>query len=99
MILGRVRGNVVSTMKSDKLHGYTLLVVVPIDIDTFEERGAPVVSVDTVGAGEGEVVMLVSGSSARQTEATTNRPVDNAVIAVIDSVDLGGKRLYEKSGM
>jgi ethanolamine utilization protein EutN/carbon dioxide concentrating mechanism protein CcmL len=99
MILGRVRGNVVSTMKSEKLSGYTLLLVVPIDIDTFEERGAPVVSVDTVGAGEGEVVMLVAGSSARQTEATMNRPVDNAVVAVIDSVDIGGRRVYEKSDM
>jgi ethanolamine utilization protein EutN/carbon dioxide concentrating mechanism protein CcmL len=76
-----------------------LLIVAPIDIDTFEERGAPVVSVDTVGAGEGEIVLIVSGSSARQTAETEGRPVDNVVVAVVDSVDLGGRRVYEKFGL
>ena len=96
MILARVRGNVVSTTKSEKLHGYKLLVVVPIDIDTFEEKGSPIVSIDTVGAGEGEVVMIVAGSSSRQTALTENRPVDSAIVAVIDSVNLNGKRIFEK---
>jgi ethanolamine utilization protein EutN/carbon dioxide concentrating mechanism protein CcmL len=96
MVLGRVKGTVVSTTKSEKLSGYKLLVVTPIDIDTFEEKGAPVVSVDTVGAGEGEVVLLVAGSSSRQTALTENRPVDNAIVAVVDSVNLKGKRIYEK---
>lgn len=96
MILAKVRGNVVSTTKSEKLNGYKLLIVVPIDIDTFQEKGAPLVSIDTVGAGEGEVVMVVGGSSSRQTSATENRPVDSAIVAVIDSVNLGGKRVYEK---
>ena len=96
MILARVRGNVVSTTKSERLHGYKLLIVVPIDIDTFEEKGSPIVSIDTVGAGEEEVVMLVAGSSSRQTELTENRPVDNAIVAVIDSVNLNGKRIFEK---
>lgn len=96
MILGRVRGNVVSSTKSEKLSGYKLLVVVPIDIDTFEEKGAPVISIDTVGAGEGEVVMVVSGSSSRQTAATENRPIDSTIVAIIDSVDLKGKRVFEK---
>jgi ethanolamine utilization protein EutN/carbon dioxide concentrating mechanism protein CcmL len=97
MILGKVRGTVVSTVKSGRLSGFKLLIVVPIDIDTFEERGAPVVSVDTVGAGAGEVVMLVAGSSSRQTDETEGRPVDNAIVAIIDSVDLDGRRVYEKS--
>lgn len=96
MILGRVKGNVVSTVKSEQLMGYKLLVVVPINIDTFEEQGAPVISVDTVGAGEGEVVMVVGGSSSRQTKATQNKPVDSAIVAIIDSVDLNGKRIFDK---
>ena len=50
MILARVRGNVVSTNKSDKLMGLKLLIVVPIDIESFEEKGAPLVAIDTVGA-------------------------------------------------
>ncbi|MDR3336957.1 MAG: EutN/CcmL family microcompartment protein [Treponema sp.] len=98
MVLGRVRGTVVSTTKSEKLNGYKLLIVTPIDIDTFEEKGAPVVSVDTVGAGEGEVVLIVGGSSSRQTAFTENRPVDSAIVAVVDSVNLKGKRIYEKFG-
>lgn len=96
MILGRVKGNVVSTSKSEKLSGYKLLIVAPINIDTFEEQGAPVVSVDTVGAGEGEVVMVVGGSSSRQTAATRDRPVDSTIVAIVDSVNLDGRRIYDK---
>jgi len=96
MILARVKGNVVSTTKSEKLSGYKLLIVVPVDIDTFEEKGSPIVSIDTVGAGEGEIVMVVGGSSSRQTAQTENRPVDSAIVAVIDSVNLNGKNIYEK---
>ncbi len=96
MILGRVRGNVVSTVKSEQLMGYKLLIVVPINIDTFEEQGSPIVSIDTVGAGEGEVVMVVGGSSSRQTAMTQNRPVDSAIVAIIDSVDLKGNRVFDK---
>ncbi|MDR3050334.1 MAG: EutN/CcmL family microcompartment protein [Oscillospiraceae bacterium] len=96
MILARVKGNVVSTTKSEKLSGYKLLIVTPVDADTFEEHGSPLVSVDTVGAGEGEVVLVVGGSSSRQTAVTENRPVDSAIVAVVDSVDIGSKRVYEK---
>ena len=95
MILGRVVGNVVSTTKSEKLFGFKLLIVSPIHLETFEEQGAPVVSVDTVGAGEGEVVMVVSGSSSRQTAATEG-PVDSTIVAIVDSVDLRGNRMYSK---
>jgi microcompartment protein CcmK/EutM len=96
MILARVRGNVVSTTKSDRLNGLKLLLVVPISIDTFEEPGAPLVAIDTVGAGEGEVVMCVSGSSSRQTTLTENRPADLSIIGIIDSVELNGDMVFEK---
>ena len=96
MILARVKGNVVSTNKSEKLVGLKLLIVVPIDIDVFEEKGAPLVAIDTVGAGEGEVVMCVSGSSSRQTAVTDGKPSDLAITAIIDSVELNGKNGIQK---
>ena len=60
MQIARVKGSVVSTHKTEKLKGLKLLVVAPIDLATFEEKGQPVVAIDTVGAGMGEVVMPVS---------------------------------------
>ena len=96
MQIARVHGNVVSTNKSERLHGLKLLVAVNIDLDTFEEKGAPFVTVDTIGAGEGEVVMCVNGSSARQTPMTDAKPVDNSIVAIIDSIELRGKRIFEK---
>ena len=96
MQLARVKGTEVSTNKAEKLMGMKLLVVKPIDIETWEEKGGIVVAVDAVGAGEGEVVMIVSGSSARQTVMTERKPVDHCIVAIIDSVDLNGSRVFEK---
>lgn len=98
MQLGRVCGQIVSTKKSENLSGFKILVVQPISLETFEEKGAPFVSLDTIGAGEGEVVMVVSGSSARQTKLTDAKPVDNSIVAIIDSVDIGGERVFDKAG-
>ena len=64
---------------------------------TFEEKGAPFVSIDSVGAGDGELVMCVSGSSSRQTALTDARPVDNCIVAIIDSVDILGERCFDKA--
>ena len=97
MLVGRVKGNVVSTNKSEKLHGLKLLLIVPIVLDTMQEKGSPVVAIDAVGAGEGEVVMCCSGSSSRQTSFTENKPSDLAIVAIIDSIDLMGERIFEKS--
>lgn len=96
MQIARVKGNVVSTNKAEKMIGMKLLVVKPIDLDTMEEKGALVVAVDAVGAGENEVVMLVGGSSSRQTANTDNKPVDMAIVAIIDHIDIQGKRVFEK---
>ena len=96
MQICRVVGTVVSTNKTEKLSGMKLLLVRPIDLDTFEEKGSLLVSIDTVGAGEGEVVMTVGGSSSRQTQETDGRPVDNAIVAIVDHIDMGNKRLFEK---
>ncbi len=96
MQIARVKGNVVSTNKTEKLHGLKLLIVVPIDLGTFEEKGQPVVAIDTVGAGEGEVVMLCSGSSSRQTAVTENKPSDMAIVGIIDSIEMNGKPVFRK---
>ena len=98
MQIARVKGTVVSTNKSDKLMGLKLLVVKPIDLSTMEEKGSLLVAIDAVGAGEGEVVMCCSGSSSRQTAFTDGKPSDLAIIAIIDSIDLRGERVFEKYG-
>lgn len=96
MQIARVKGTVVSTNKAEKLMGLKLLVVKPIDLETMEEKGSPIVAVDAVGAGEGEVVMLVGGSSSRQTSATENKPVDQSIVAIIDHIDIDNKRVFQK---
>ena len=57
---------------------------------------APFITVDTVGAGEGEIVMWAGGSSSRQTDLTTNKPVDSSIIGIVDFVDILGERKYRK---
>ena len=96
MQIARVKGTVASTNKAEKLMGLKLLVVKPIDLETMEEKGSPIVAVDAVGAGEGEVVMLVGGSSSRQTSATENKPVDQSIVAIIDHIDIDNKRVFQK---
>ena len=97
MRLSRVIGDVVSTTKNEKLEGFKLLLVQPVDPLTLKACGDPVVAVDTVGAGEGEVVIFVAGSSARMTSMTHERPVDSAIIGIIDYVDVGGERTFAKA--
>ncbi len=97
MQLAKVVGNLVSTKKSDKLRSMKMLVLLPIDMETFEVTGEPFVSIDSIGAGEGEVVMCVGGSSSRLTDLTEGTPVDNTIVAIIDSVSLKGKRVFDKS--
>ena len=97
MQLARVIGSIVSTRKSERLEGLKLLVAVPIDMDTMQEKGAPFVTVDSVGAGEGEIVMWAGGSSSRQTDLTTGKPVDSTIIGIVDFVDIQGLRKYDKS--
>ena len=96
MQIGIVKGTVVSTSKAEKLHGLKLLLVKPISIEDQTEKGDVIVAVDAVGAGEGEVVLLVAGSSSRQTTKTENKPVDLCIVAIIDHIDLNGKRIFEK---
>ena len=95
MILARVKGTVVASRKEPKADGWKLLYVQPLDADG-REVGLPLVATDVVGAGETEVVLVASGSSARQTKITDSRPCDAVVMAIVDSWDLKGKVQYRK---
>jgi carbon dioxide concentrating mechanism protein CcmL len=95
MVLGKVVGTVVSTRKEDELSGLKFLLVKACDADG-KPTGSTVVAVDAVGAGVGEVVLYASGSSARQTKVTKDRPVDATIMAIVDQVDIDGARRYVK---
>ena len=95
MILGRVVGTVVATRKEQTVEGLKLLLVRPCDVDGAP-TGAPVVCADAVNAGVGEVVLYAAGSSARQTQVTTNRPIDHTIMAVVDIVEMDGATRYVK---
>ena len=95
MLMGRVVGTVVATRKDEKLLGLRFLLVKQIGLD-LGESDKIVVAVDAVGAGLGEVVLFASGSSARQTVVTDNRPVDATVMAIVDSFDVRGQVRYQK---
>ena len=97
MIIARVVGTVVATQKDEKLRSSKLLVVETIDALKQEGKKAYTVAVDAVGAGVGELVLCASGSSARMTPATENRPVDTVIMAIVDSYDIDGEMMYRKS--
>ena len=96
MIVARVLGTVVCTQKVSRLNGFKLQLVQAVNYQDFKGEGKPLVAVDTVGAGQGEIVLLVSGSSARQTELTQNTPVDAVIMAIVDTIDLDGKIIFNK---
>src|SRR5262245_29817618 len=87
MILGRVIGTVVATRKDEKLAGKKLLIVRALDPETGREEGYSV-AIDTVGAGVGETVICVSGSSARMATGMKDHPVDTAIVGIVDTIKL-----------
>lgn len=95
MNLGRVTGTLVASRKEPLLEGLPLLVVRQLD-ERGEPLGGYVVAVDSVGAGVGEVVLYASGSSARQTEVTRDKPCDAVIMAIVDQWDLDGETVYVK---
>ena len=96
MKLGRIVGTVVATRKDPKVEGLRLYLVQDVDL-SLREKDSFVVTADAMGAGVGEVVLYASGSSARQTEQTQNRPVDAVVMAIVDHLDRDGETLYNKN--
>ncbi len=95
MIIGKVVGTVVSTRKEQELEGLKFLLVRGQDLEN-KPTSTLVVAVDAVGAGVGEVVLYASGSSARQTVATRDRPVDATIMAIVDQIEVGGALKYVK---
>ena len=100
MYLGKVIGSVVSTKKDDSMKGRKLLMVRPMLIDPedpsqFKAGGNTIVAIDTLGAGEGELVMFAQGSSARQADGLKAMPVDAAIVGLVDTVNIEGKKTYE----
>jgi len=87
MLLGKIVGTVVATRKDPRLVSTKLLVVRPMD-PRGKAEGNYLVAVDTVDAGVGETVLVVSGSSARMASGLKDCPVDAAVIGIIDTVDV-----------
>jgi len=94
MNLGKVVGTVVATQKEASMNGLKLLMVRYVDTQG-KESGGQVVAADAVGAGEGEIVLIVQGSSARFTEDTKTLPIDCAIIGIVDNVRVAGGSIYE----
>ncbi len=96
MLIARVIGTTVSTIKDEKLAARKLLIVRQTD-ETGSPVGTPCVAVDPVDAGIGDLVLTCAGSSARQTAITKDTPVDAVIMAVIDSLEVEGRVVFRKS--
>ena len=97
MFIAKIVGSLVSTQKVDSMIGQKILVVEPFrlseDRTSMSTTGRTLVAVDTVGAGEDEYVLVVQGSSARQTPETKTLPVDATIIGIVDTVHVGKKKI------
>jgi ethanolamine utilization protein EutN len=100
MFIARITGSLVSSQKVASMVGQKLLLVEPLRVDekdqsSLKPTGRSFVVVDTVGAGEGEVVLCVQGSSARYTPETKTLPIDAAIIGIVDQVQVGNKKIFD----
>jgi len=101
MFVAKVTGAVVSTQKVDAMVGYKLLVVEPYRMDaknrkSFTATGRTFIAVDTIGAGEGDYVLITQGSSARLTPETQKMPIDTVVIGIVDQVHVDKGCVYSR---
>ena len=99
MFLARITGSVVATQKAASMVGQKLLIVEPLRVNEADQSGLvptgrTFVAVDTVGSGEGEIVLIVQGSSARFTPETKTLPVDAAIVGIVDRVQVAGKAVF-----
>src|SRR5580704_6357805 len=100
MFLARVTGSVVATQKVASMTGHKLLTVEPLRVEPAKDgslsgTGRTFVVVDTVGAGEGETVLIVQGSSARLTPETEKLPVDATIIGIVDTVHVANRTIFQ----
>jgi ethanolamine utilization protein EutN len=102
MFVARVTGSLIATQKVASMVGYKLLVVEPYRLDPKERRelvstGRTFVAVDTLGAGEGEMVLITQGSSARLTPETKDLPIDTVVVGIVDQVHIESRCVYSRA--
>ncbi len=95
MVLAKVIGTVVSTRKEESMQGMKFLLLKQVDLEG-NPTGGHVVAVDAVGAGIGEMVLYASGSSARQTTLTKDKPCDAVIMAIVDNWEIEGQIKYKK---
>src|SRR5215217_4058127 len=107
MFLARVTGNVVATQKDKVLNGQKLLIVEPLNVKyddatrqpaSLGNTGRAIVAIDVVGCGEGQLVLVVQGSSARMTDVTKNLPADAVIVGIVDSAEYAGKTFFNAQG-
>src|SRR5262245_30192032 len=102
MFVAKVTGSLVATQKVHSMVGYKLLVVEPYRLDGEQRRslistGRTFVAVDTLGAGEGEMVLITQGSSARLTPETKEMPIDTVVVGIVDRVHIDSQCVYSRA--
>jgi microcompartment protein CcmK/EutM len=102
MFVAKVTGAVVATQKVQSMVGHKLLIVEPYRLDpdtrqSLKTTGRTFVAVDTVGAGEGEFVLITQGSSARLTPETKSLPIDTVIIGIIDSVFVDQQPVFQRN--
>lgn len=95
MLIAKVIGTTVSTIKDERLVGRKLLIVRQTD-EHGAPAGKPFVAIDTVDAGVGDLVLTCSGSSARQTDITKDTPVDAVIMSIIDTLEVEGEIVFQK---
>ena len=101
MFVAKVTGSVVATQKASSMVGHKLLVVEPYRLeersrDRLVSTGRTFIAVDTLGAGEGQFVLVTQGSSARLTPETKSLPIDAVVIGLIDTVNIEGRDIFHR---
>ena len=101
MFVAKVTGSLVATQKVDSIVGYKLLIVEPYRLEakqrkTLTTTGRTFVAVDTLGAGEGEFVLITQGSSARLTPETKNMPIDTVIVGIVDNVHVDQRCVYSR---
>ncbi|MDH3944538.1 MAG: EutN/CcmL family microcompartment protein [Anaerolineae bacterium] len=97
MKIARVIGTTISTIKDEKVRGRKLLIVRQSDARGVKKAGSAFVAVDLVDAGQGDLVLIGEGSSARQTDLTKDCPVDAVIVGVLDSLHVDGEAYYLKT--
>lgn len=95
MILGKVVGTVVSTQKDPKLQGAKLLIVQQLDIQAKLTNNF-LIAYDAVGAGNHEIVLISTGSSARMTDQSKDKPIDAVILGIVDTLEIEGEIIFRK---